>query len=404
MIQKVITQLLRRQHYWRTVSFDELSELYTSMFLRSMALNIVGIFVPIYLYRLGYSITSLCAMYVVWFLVRPPLAYISAQAIARFGPKHTMALGVSSHIVFLAVLLSMESMRWPLAFVATVGSFAISSYAMAYEVDFSKVKHRDHGGKELGYVHMFTKVGAILGPLLGGLLATLTSPRYTIAIAIFAMLGSLIPIFMSAEPVKTKQHLRLSGFPWRRHTRDIQSSLFYSADNGASLVVWPLFLGVIIFTGADAFAAVGALTALGTGVALIAIRMIGILIDEQQGGLLLRVGVILNSLVHVSRVFVTVPMQTIPISMINEPITSMFQMPYAKGVYDAADSVPGYRIVYLAIMQVSQAIGLVIFWLIMTAMSLFLSTDMTLRLGFVVAAVQSLGIMLQRFPALRSYA
>lgn len=403
MIQRIITQLFERRHYWRTISFDELSELYTSIFLRSMALNIIGIFVPIYLYRLGYSLTSLCLMFVMWFLARPLLAYAAAQAVAWFGPKHTMALGITSHIVFLSLLLSMETMQWPLFLLAITGSFATSSYVLAYEVDFSKVKHRDHGGKELSYVHMFTKAGSILGPLCGGLLATLTHPRYTIVAAIFAMFGSLVPIFLSAEPVKTRQRLLLRGFPWRRHKYDFVSGFCMASDAAASLVVWPLFLAIAIYDGSSAFAAVGALSALGMVVALITIRLIGRLIDDHQGGLLLRVGIVLNSAVHIVRACVTLPVQTVPVSMINEPITSMFTMPYLKGVYDAADSVPGYRVTYLALMQTVQSMGMLLFWSILTVISLIISAEMTLRTGFMLAALLTIGTMLQRFVALRTY-
>lgn len=401
MIKQAINRLLERQHYWRTVGFDELSELYTSVFLRSLALNVVGIFVPIYLYRLGYGLTDICLMYACWFALRPLWAYLSARYIARFGPKHAMALGVIAHIAFLSLLLSIERMQWPLFIIAGIGSFAVCSYVMAYEVDFSKVKHQAHGGKELGYVHIFTKIGTIVGPLLGGVLATLTSPEYTIAVAMFAMLGSLVPIFMSAEPTRIRQRLEYAHFPFRRHKHDFISALFLSVDGGASLIVWPLFLGVVVFTGSDAFAAVGILTALGTVVALIAIKMIGRLIDDHQGGLLLRAGVVLNSAVHFCRAFVATPLQALPVSIVNEPVTSMFQMPYAKGMYDAADSEPGYRVAYLSVMQSMQAIGLFGFWLTMTVLSLLLNDEMTLRAGFILGAFTTLGILYQRFPALR---
>lgn len=68
MIQKIINTLLEPRHFWRTVGFDELSEIYTSQMLRSLAASLVGIFVPIYLYKIGYSLVAICFMFLIWFL------------------------------------------------------------------------------------------------------------------------------------------------------------------------------------------------------------------------------------------------------------------------------------------------------------------------------------------------
>ena len=68
MIQKTITKLLKHRHFWRDVGFDELSELYACMLLRSLATGLIGLFVPVYLYKNGYSLQSIFVFYIIFFM------------------------------------------------------------------------------------------------------------------------------------------------------------------------------------------------------------------------------------------------------------------------------------------------------------------------------------------------
>lgn len=401
MIQKIIERLLKKRHFWRNVGFNELSELYASEFLRSLAMSVVGIFVPIYLYSLGYSLASIFLMQIIFTVFRPLFSFFAAKSIAYIGPKHTMAIGTFAQIAYLLILVSIEQTNLSILLLGVVSSFAYAMYGLALEVDFSKVKHTEHGGKELSFITICERIGSSLGPLVGGLVASFISPRATIIIALLIMAGSLIPIFMSAEPIKSRQSITLKGFPWRRHKRDFLSGLFFGVENVVSVMVWPLFVALAVFS-TNTYASVGLLVSLSTASALIAFYLIGKLIDDKKGGLLLKVGAISNAVVHLIRPFVTVPMQALTIGVINEPMTASYRMPYIKGYYDASDSVPGYRIVYIVVFDIVRMIGLFVFWTIAYILAKIISDDiLVLQVLFIFGAIASLGVLFQRFPALK---
>lgn len=75
-------------------------------------------------------------------------------------------------------------------------------------------------------------------------------------------------------------------------------------------------------------------------------------------------------------------------------------MPYIKGLYDSADSVPGYRIAYLVSISVVDSIARLCFWGVMYAAFGEFSHQSVLRVAFVFAALCSMGIMLEKFEAL----
>ncbi len=70
-----------------------------------------------------------------------------------------------------------------------------------------------------------------------------------------------------------------------------------------SLIFWPFFLAVVVLTN-NTFATIGAIVAFSTLLSLFWTKLIGSLIDESKGGLLLRAGVVLNSILHTVRPFV----------------------------------------------------------------------------------------------------
>jgi MFS family permease len=391
---------MQPRHFWRQVGFNELSELYTSQLLRSLAVHLIGLFTPVYLYSLGYSLVEIALFHVGWFIVRPAIDIGSAFIIARIGPKHTMLMSAVIHVTYLALLLTLETYRWPLIGVALVGTTAYGLYLLALHVDFSKIKHTDHGGKELSYLVTVERLGAVAGPVVGGVVASFYDPRYTIGLAMCILLISAVPLFLSAEAVQTRQKIKFKGLDWRPHARDYVSAVPATLENAVSIIVWPLFISVFIL-GENAFAKLGAIVSLSTLSSILLSRSIGGLIDNQRGRQLLVTGSILNALLHLYRPFALGISQVTLVNIINEPITAMYRMPYMKGLYDSADSLPGYRIAYLASIAALDAFARLIFWLVIWLLMMIYEPKTVLIATFIFASICSLAITSEKFKALR---
>lgn len=400
MISKLLHKLLEPRHYWRTVGFNELSELYVSQLLRSLGISLIGLFTPIYLYKLGYSLTTIALFHVFWFTLRPLLDVINGYIVAKIGPKHAMLLASFFHVVYLALLMSLKDMHWPLLLVATMGSNAYAVHLIAVYVDFSKIKHSDHGGKELGYLAVVERVGGVLGPLVGGLIANFYDPRYTVGIAMIVLILSAIPLFFTAEAVQTNQHITFKGMDYRSHIMDYISLVPYTLENVVSVIIWPLYAAIFLL-GSNTFAKLGAIATLSTLSCIVLSRYIGGLIDDRKGKKLLTLGVLVNSVIHVLRPFVAGILGVVAVNVVNEPVTAAYRMPYMKGFYDASDSLPGYRIAYLASMNVVDSLARLLFWVAIWVLMHFIAEKSVLVSTFYAAALFSLGIMLQRFKALK---
>ena len=186
MIKKLIYRYMEKRHYWRYVSFSEVAELYASRTLRIFALSMVNVFVVIYLYQNGYSLTFIAFVFAGYYLFRALISYPFAYLIARIGPKHATLM---SNFLFIPSLLMLIALpEYGLISIAGFTIFqalSLSLYDMAYLVDFSKVKHEERVGKEIGYMQILDQIARGASPFIGGFIAYWFGPQATLFVATF---------------------------------------------------------------------------------------------------------------------------------------------------------------------------------------------------------------------------
>lgn len=402
MLKKAIKKHIRRHHPWRTIKFDELAEIYISMTLRSFGFSAIGVFVPIYLYKSGVGLSSVLLFLFYFFALRLLVAPVAGRIVGRIGPKHGIAISNVLFIAFLSTLLTYEYMHWPLIFLSFMYTMANGMFFVAYHTDFSKIKHASHGGKELGWLYIFERVGSALGPVVGGLLAGFFDPQVTILFAITIIFASLIPLFLTNEPVKVHQHITFKGFDWRSVTKSDGPALgSFNIVNLTHAALWPLFIGVFVFTD-NTYEALGVIVGLSMLVSMISARLFGRLVDKKHGTALLKYGTWTTMLVNLSRIFAVSPASATIVSTLSEPTELASKMALVKAYYDESDSHEGYRIVYIVTMEMVTSVGKSLFMLAGWAAIVLLSNDkLAFQLLFFATAIIGFGMLKQSFPALK---
>lgn len=396
--------MLERRYHWRTVGFSELAELYANRLLRLMAVNMVSGVVSIYMYQLGYPVWFIFAFFSLYFLARAVLSIPAAYFIARVGPKHGSLVSNFLGVPALLALTQLESLGLiALAIFGVFQALGVSLYVISYHVNFSKVKHSDHAGKELGFMYILEKTGTGLSPLIGGFIAFLFGPEATMAAACVLFVVSAGPLFLTPEPVMTRQHITFRGFNWRGTWRNLVSASAIGVDQLSSMATWSLFIAIAIFgtTSNVVYAQIGGVMSIAFIASLVFSRLYGSLIDHRNGGKLLKYSVIGNSLLHIARPFAATPLSVVLINVANEAVTSGYSMPYLKGQYDMADNLSGYRIVYMTLIEVALCLGATLFGAFVVLLVLLSDDVRGMQLSYVIAATAVLPILAHGFPALR---
>ena len=407
MIRSFISSIFQRRHFWRHATFGEIAELYYSRFLRIFALNLVSMFMSVYLFKLGYSILFIMVYLTCYFALKVPLAVMAALYTARFGPKHAI---LAANIAYIPALICFSFIPHPgasHAFIVLVGfgifqAIGAVFYDYAYQVDFSKVKHSEHAGKELGFMHIVEKTGSILAPLAGGFIASLFGPIPAIIAAAILFAVAALPLLRSAEPTRTHQKIRLRGFPWRTTWSSMVAQTGIGVDNVTSSTLWSLFLATVIFStqGEAIYLLLGALSALGMCVAFVSAFVFGRLIDRKRGHLLLRYGVLFNSLAHLLRPLVNSPVAAAGVSITSQVSTTAYIMAYTRGIFDVADY-SGFRLTYLLGNEIMINIGSALLLGIMAVLLMLVGEPYAFTIAFVCAAAYTLIIGMPRFAIYR---
>lgn len=396
MLKQVIKKVIERNHFWRDVGFDELSELYVSIMLRSVALTIFMIFVPFYMYQNGYPAPAIFALYGWFFVVRFPSDIGAGYAVARFGPKHTMIISCVMQIINAAMLLSVPQIHWSIILLAIPWGAATSFFFISYHVELSKIKHSARAGHELGHLQVFEKLGYLVGPLIGGVIGTVLGPQYIFLAATVLLFGSLWPLFQTQEPTRIHQKLEYRLLPVDKLKRDFFTNTSLGVENTLGINAWAFYVSVFLLSGA-VYSQLGALSAAGVLVSILAAKMIGRLSDTSLARPLMHLSLLINAGLHLVRPFVSGLGGVFAVNTVNDVVTAGYRMPFLKGVYAAADDLPGLRIVYISSLEAVSTVVKSGVWFSLALLALVFPLKTVLIISFIIAAAASIGVMQERF-------
>ena len=402
MIKNIFTTITNPRNRWRNISFSELSELYIASMLRNLAISIVGIFIPIYLYQANYSIVEILFFFsIFYFSGIIGINHYIGKLVARYGPKHVMRISFPLHIISFIIFATTTNHFWPIWLMAIIFRVACSCYFLPHHVAFSKAKTSKHGGKQLGVLNIFEKIAGIVGPLLGGIVATIFGAQSIMIVSSIIFMLAIIPLMLSREPIKTNKKFSYRGLNIRKIRRHLLMNAIYNTENGLKIWLWPLYIGIFIFT-TNPYLNLGIVSTLGTIIAIFAAILVGKLVDSRHGHELLKFSAVLNAAAHVSRLLVTGFGSIVILNLVNEPTTVSYQMAFMKGYYDTVDENDEFRVAYVVLSEIVMDLLRGSVWLALTLAALIFPNSLreVITSGFVVAAIFSLLVLLQQFPAL----
>lgn len=404
MIHTIITALLKRRHFWRHANFSEVAELYASRALRMLALNMITVFVAAYLYQNGYSVLYIALYFSAMFAFKTLIAVPCGHFIARYGPKHGTLASNLLYIPALIIFIYLPDIGLPaLVAFGIMQATSATMYDLCYLIDFSKVKHADHAGKEIGYMNIVEKIATGLSPLLGGFAAYIFGPQATILVAAVLFAVAAIPLLFTGEPVKTHQKLSFKNFPYKKVFPNMRAELALGFDTGTAGSMWSLYVVVFVLgiTSDAVYAQLGALSSITLIAALLVSHVFGKVIDKNRGKELLRYSVIFNALTHLSRIFVQTPSGVAAANIAKEAGVTGYSMPFLRGMFDAADRLPGYRIAYMTLIEIMINFGAMLATLVLAAGVYLWGEKTGFHALFAVGAVVILLIGSHRFPLYR---
>ena len=342
------------KHYWRFISFDEISILYISKNMRVFATKLTSTFSLIYIYKFTHSIWIIPICILIYYIAKFTGSMIALFYISKNGPKHGMLL---ANILFIPALVLMASMGifgkemgLIVALISAVfKGISVSVENLSYNVDFSKAKTAKKVGKQLGIAYILEHISSSIAPAIGGFLAIFFGVEKLFVVSSVILVLTTIPLLTTKEQVKPVRKMSFRGFPWRNYKHLLV--ICYSCGMAwNSLYIWSFFAPVFLLKGVNAYGSAGILSSISSIAALIA--AFGKMIDKDKERGLLKIGAVFMGLAFSLRIFISSnPLLLGVLEIIAAMAMSGFNMANFKGLYGEADE-SGMRTQYLFLYEI----------------------------------------------------
>lgn len=350
---------------------SESSAIYVSSLLRTFGLSLIGIFLPIFLFKLklpflfssdGFinSIFTICIFFFLESVFTLLFVFIFARWFYRVVPFQRILLFSNLVlIVALVCLYNLESVPMLYFIVPIFLGLVITCYWVPYHLFFIE-KNSDkngHYGKKLGIASFLSRAGDALGPLLGGFILLYFGFKALFLLSSALILVSSLPIFFEVKDVR--HHIDNPIKIISKYLLNKKYSLVSTSFLGVTMifVVYALFWPIILLISLQDFSKIGILTFFSLLVSASLALLVGRFIDKKSGNKIHAIGVVFASIFHLIRVFVSIPLHIYTLDMFSRANSAFFELPFVSKTYeiahggDAADFVI-YREISLHIFRI----------------------------------------------------
>jgi len=311
----------------------QLNELYIVHAINSFAFSLVGIFIPIYLLQVGFSLTQVFTFYAVRYTSIFAFAFLGMYIAQSTGLKHILYARLPIMISFLYFLSTLDGTGIFYLFVSIIHGLQVALYWMPMHSLFIKNSTRKHLGEEVGKWFSFPKMLTVFGPLLGGLIVIKFGFNVLFLVVSIILLLSIFPLYYTKE---IKPHVSFKLKEGLKMFKKYPMYFFAAMGEGVFLategIIWPIFVFLIL---GDILAIGYVGTLLGVGSASF-ILFLGRMLDKYDMKRILHIGVPFVTVLWITRIFATTEYRIYVITLVAGFLVSLLTVPFTSITYRLA--------------------------------------------------------------------
>ncbi len=371
-------------HQMFRIRHTELNEIFFVMSLRGFVSSMISMFIPLYLYNLGFTLRDILLTNLTMFTVEFCAEYFAAKLRNQFGPKHAIALSMPFLVAHFWLFATIPTYHWPLWFPAICGGLHLALYWQAYHYDFSRSKHKGQATKDVSNIYIILAILGAIAPFTGGWIATNFGFNYLYLIVIAALSVVFLPLLKKGERHE-KQPINLSKIRIRDIWRDLLSYGGAGIEATISLVIWPMFVYLIVKT----YENVGFVTSIALVLTIVTTYFVGRKVNNKNRHRFIKESSFIDSVLFALFIFVDSFVQVATLNLVQTVAASMRQAPYTSEYYLHADE--NSRSEYILYMESVIDFVKILVYLILIGATFLLGTREVLVVGLLFGA---LGAML----------
>ncbi|OGE83524.1 MAG: hypothetical protein A3B10_03500 [Candidatus Doudnabacteria bacterium RIFCSPLOWO2_01_FULL_44_21] len=341
-------------HYFSFRINREVREIYWHTAIYNLALAIVYIFEPIYLYKLGYSLADILAFFCEIYVAYAILVFLGAKIASKIGYKHSILISSVFYICYWLTLVGIAKIGWLFYLSPVMFALQKSFFWPAYHADIAINSLHQQRGREVGVLFSLIELAMIAGPLIGGLVSYIFGFWILFATGSILLLSSLIPLFRSAD-IHNHHEFRLKDFllVLKRHKTNFFGYWGYAEDLMLG-TLWPVYIFLVV----PYFVLVGAVTTVASLVGSVLMLYLGKLADKIKRTLLIKISSVFYGFTWMFRFLAATPPLVVVFDVLTRIGKGMVNIPMVSLTYDLAGSrTTDYAIAYSVFYEFSLSIA-----------------------------------------------
>ena len=315
-------------------SFSGINGILLSNFLLWFGFSMVGIFIPLYIFKITNNFFWILGFYLLLELVIIICTLPTAKLVARFGSDKISFVGALFRSVFLILLILAG--KEPLFFIPAVifWGLAVPFCWIPFHLSVVGTDHTLSFGKDAAKINFTDKIGAIAGPILGGFIIQSFGFNSLYLTSLVFIIASGIPLFFDRYEFKFPEISSKTlgeNLPIKQMPRLFLGFFGTGLFSGFQGIIWPIY--VFLLVGSYKF--LGGITSISLFGSFILLIIVGRLAD-RFGSKILKVSVPLNILNWLARIFLTSPFSLFLVDLFYQLVSIFVWIPFDQLSYQTA--------------------------------------------------------------------
>jgi len=231
-------------HFLLSRKISETKALYSVIFLKTLAVSLISIFIPVYLYLQGYNLSQMAIFFLIYSITAFIFVYVAGKSVKRIGIKKSILIANFLHILGYLALAFIPQANY-LFYVAAVilGAF-LTLFWVPFHVDMAdNLKRKDIAGG-VGTMNIVVSLVAALAPFTGALIASVSFFTLFIISSVLILISS-IPLFF-AKGIKERDSFSIKETLSYVNYKRVTAGIGFGGEHLIAGIFWPLFLYLIL--------------------------------------------------------------------------------------------------------------------------------------------------------------
>jgi len=365
--------------------------LYSNRIIQRIALGLLGLFLPVFLFQKYQSINLVLIFYLVSFIIYLFLAAPGAIIASRLTFKRALILSVIGGTFYYVCFYFFDRNLLLFSLLALVAiNFDRMFYWTPYHSGFAKFTDKKTRGRTIGLLSSIGSLLSIALPVIAGFIITQYGFSTLFLVVIIIYFSSMLPFFAMS---RINEYYTFGCWQtWKIlfHPRDRRILFTYMADGAQDFIgvaIWPIFIWQVLDGN---YQAVGLVSSLIILVTILLRLVVGNYTDKLNKRKLLKYGTALYSIGWLIKAFVQTGFHIFIASTYHNFSAIAMRTPFDVLMYEKAADAGHYMDEYTVLRSMALNIGRIVMILILLLLFSFFSFNY----AFIFAAVAALFVNL----------